>query len=363
MRIAVITNVYPPRIAGGAGRIASVYSELLRAHGHEVRVWEAEAAFSGLAMRSALSRVFFHMNDLSADRGRVEEIIAWKPDILITHNLTGCGFGTPRAVRHLGVRWVHMLHDVQLIEPSGQILEGESLPWARGVWRRLWSALRHWALSEPDVVVSPTAWLLDFHRGFGWFATCRTELIPNPVAVVAAPGRARNEFTRVVYAGRLDLDKGIDLLLAAWKQLAPSRARLIFIGEGSQRQKIEALRDSSIEVRGPLPHDQVQNIFATSDLVVVPSRVWENQPTVILEALAADCRVVASDVGGVRETLRGAGWIVRPNSVEDLMCGIRSALESVDTSERERERMQIVKSHAPESCVVLLERCFSDVSK
>jgi glycosyltransferase involved in cell wall biosynthesis len=66
----------------------------------------------------------------------------------------------------------------------------------------------------------------------------------------------------------------------------------------------------------------------------VPSRVQENQPTVILEALAAGSRVIASNVGGVGETLGQAGWLIPPGSPDALVSGVRSALASQEDKAR-----------------------------
>ena len=55
-----------------------------------------------------------------------------------------------------------------------------------------------------------------------------------------------------------------------------------------------------------------------ASIVVVPSRVCENQSTTILEALTLGARVVATSVGGNAETLRGAGILVMDGSVSDL---------------------------------------------
>ena len=143
MRIAVLTNAYPPRASGGAGRIAFLYNELLRSHDHEIRVWGPREEFYGLAKMSPVLRLLFHVRDLGADQKTAQEIEAWKPDVLLTHNLTGCGFGTPSLIASKQIRWVHVLHDVQLIEPSGQIVFGESLAPIRSVF-----------LSIPDILTA-----------------------------------------------------------------------------------------------------------------------------------------------------------------------------------------------------------------
>ena len=329
--------------------MAGTYAELLRARGHEIKTWGPKTAFSTLGAMDAVTRLWFHLTDLQPQDDVAREIRSWSPDVLLTHNLTGCGFGTPKAV---GVRWVHFLHDVQLIEPSGQIIEGESFRFVRNAWRGLWSGLRHSAMQEPDAVVSPTQWLQDFHKKYGWFAKCQTEIIPNPIRIGSVPAEKKRQ---AVFVGRLDADKGIDLLVASWKELADPSARLVIIGEGSWLKRLQDTADPTIEVRGPLPNADVRKDLAESAVAVMPSRVWENQPTVILEALAAGCNVVATDVGGVRETLGNAGWIVKPNDVEALASGIADALKMKDDGSRADARREILSRHDPEAVVGRLE--------
>jgi len=371
MRIAIISNA-AFNAPGGAGQIAGIYAELLKSRGHEIRAWGPHTEFLRLGSMSGLARLRFHLNDLQPDDETVKEILDWKPDVLLTHNLTGCGFGTPKRIKDAGIRWVHFLHDVQLIEPSGQIIEGESMRPLRDIWRMYWSSRRHVSMGEPDAVISPTKWLLEFHQRYDWFKTCKAEVISNPLISGSCHGSrfstgsavADREKTfavspadagRIIYVGRLDQDKGIDLLLEAWKKLDIPSKHLVIVGDGSWRERIKAMDDPTIELRGILPNADVRKLFTESSVAVVPSRVWENQPTVILEALCAGCRVVAADVGGVRETLGNAGWIVKPDSVDALVEGMRVAYTSNDDATRQDATQKIVAAHDPDVAADRLE--------
>ena len=150
MRVAILTNAFPPDARGGAGRIAFEQAKLLRTAGCEVRVWRPHIAWFS---ETPIKRLWRHLRDLSARKNVAQEISAWQPDALITHNLTGCGFATPRQVQRKGVRWIHTLHDVQLFDPSGRLVDARILT----PWQIFWSLLRQIALGQPDAVVSPTA--------------------------------------------------------------------------------------------------------------------------------------------------------------------------------------------------------------
>jgi glycosyltransferase involved in cell wall biosynthesis len=62
--------------------------------------------------------------------------------------------------------------------------------------------------------------------------------------------------------------------------------------------------DERITFAGPFPREEVGRVFSGLDVLVVPSRWYENQPGVILEAFAAGVPVVATDLGGMSEFVK-----------------------------------------------------------
>jgi glycosyltransferase involved in cell wall biosynthesis len=344
MRIAILTNAFPPLSRGGAGRIADVQADWLIRHEHEVRVWTPEpfpktegrapvetfkprtsVPFAKLSKSFPWTRLMFHLEDLAPNLKAVDQIRAWKPDVLITHNLTGCGWGTPRILKTSGLRWIHILHDVQMFEPSGQMFANEP-SWVNS-WRNFWSSRRAKAFGQPDLVISPSQWLLDEHKKHGLLKDIKTQVLPNPVEIPR--GFCENtisEQLRVVCNARLSEDKGIQVLIDAWQSLEPRPGRLELVSDGPMMAKIKKLEDPSIIVHGQMPHEEAMIILSTANLLVMPSIIMENQPTVLLEAVAAGVNVVASDVGGVREMLQGYGTIVPPGDSAALAKAIQQIL-------------------------------------
>jgi glycosyltransferase involved in cell wall biosynthesis len=74
---------------------------------------------------------------------------------------------------------------------------------------------------------------------------------------------------------------------------------------------------------GPLTGTALAAAYDTADLLVLPS-FTESYGMVITEALARGIPVIASDVGGVREALGGAGLLVPPGDVRALRAALRS---------------------------------------
>ncbi len=142
-----------------------------------------------------------------------------------------------------------------------------------------------------------------------------------------APGRP----LRVLFVGRLAVEKGVDTLLSAVSLLTEERRgiRVTVAGDGPLRANLErmAARESlisCIEFAGSIPRNRLATLYRTADVVCVPS-LDESLPTVVLEALSCGTPVVGSDVGGIPFLVRNGkdGLIVRPGDAPDLAAALR----------------------------------------
>jgi glycosyltransferase involved in cell wall biosynthesis len=341
MRIAILTNAFPPDGRGGAERIAWLQAEGLASRGHEVRVWAPtdrqsptthnlqsttctievtrfRSSFHRLESMNVLSRLFFHLcADLLPRMNVVKEILDWKPDAIISHNLTGCGIGTPQRIKKRGnIPWIHILHDVQLTDPSGQILASDAVkPYARA-WRAFWSFWRRrYFFGVPDVLASPTRWLLAWHENYG-FKGKKNVILPNPVEIKDAGEHSCAKPATILYAGRLSRDKGFHHFLDAIQYLDEELVSgIVIIGCGPLADVIKDVRDERVEYCGWRKPEDVRTAIRNAGLLVAPSLILENQQTVILEAMAEGTPMIATDVGGTRETLEGTGCpVISPAS-------------------------------------------------
>lgn len=109
-------------------------------------------------------------------------------------------------------------------------------------------------------------------------------------------------------AGRLDVQKGYDLLLEAFDTVRRARpdARLVIAGDGPERAALtDIVARLGLAGSATLLGDRqdVPAILAAADGFVLSSR-WEGLPMVLLEAAAQGLPIVCTDVGGDREVAR-----------------------------------------------------------
>jgi exopolysaccharide biosynthesis WecB/TagA/CpsF family protein len=108
--------------------------------------------------------------------------------------------------------------------------------------------------------------------------------------------------SKVVFVGRLGMEKGLNILLDAWKQWGRESPQLEIIGDGPERIRLEeSVRGNGIEDKisflGQLPFLEVQKRLRLARLLVLPSLCFEGFPMTIIEAFSLGVPVAASDIG------------------------------------------------------------------
>jgi glycosyltransferase involved in cell wall biosynthesis len=136
---------------------------------------------------------------------------------------------------------------------------------------------------------------------------------------------------RFVFIGRYSEVKGIDILDQALnKLLAVHPFEMHFIGPIPEDKQV---RSSSVIYHGAIHNEaQIQEILYTCDVLVSPSYT-EGMPTVILEAMAAGCAIIATDVGAVPEVVdEKIGWLIPSGNVTALYDAMEQAIQSTNNS-------------------------------
>jgi glycosyltransferase involved in cell wall biosynthesis len=124
-----------------------------------------------------------------------------------------------------------------------------------------------------------------------------------PNFVTPDPGVGPGDRGYALYAGRLSEEKGIEVLLEAWKLLG-NQIPLVIVGEGPLASKVAARAPAiGADYRGPLSRHEVAGCMRHASLLVVPSVCYETFSLVTAEALACGLPVLASDAGSAAELI------------------------------------------------------------
>lgn len=144
---------------------------------------------------------------------------------------------------------------------------------------------------------------------------------------------------KILFAGRFTEQKGVDLLLKAFKQAARADIELLLVGDffgtytkGYRDHVIELIRTTAgVQWLGWTDRDRLMQMMKDADCIVVPSR-WEGFGLVALESLAVGTPVIASKIGGLPEIVsKDVGWVYED---QQELCAILSALSRKDLADR-----------------------------
>jgi glycosyltransferase involved in cell wall biosynthesis len=256
----------------------------------------------------------------------------WQPTHIVTAfaDVAALTWAARRLARS-HARWVHSAHNTHV-----------AITMREGIWGgpryRLDNCIAAFVYCRADAIVAVSegvrAEVINRFR----VASDRVATIYNPVVPddqlceVREPRHGPDQPFTIVALGRLTRQKGFDLLIDAMRDI-PQPWQLDIWGDGEERRNL-ACRiaqhglDQFIRLRGYT--DKPYAVLRSADLFVMPSR-WEGLPTVLVEALACQCQIIATDCPhGPREILRDGklGKLVKVDDVGGLSIAIRHSISS-----------------------------------
>ncbi len=335
LHVMALSLEYTPKLSGGMGTQVYELSRGLAGAGHRVSVL---AYTSGEPQELRRPNETVHLISPSVGAGSTrarpsmaegilefnEALIAraaplidearQRPDVLHFHNWATYpaakalgerfgipGFGTVHFISEPIERWWGQTPDPEIVEQERRMFaEAKALV----------------AVSHSLRSVVRSAYALNGAS----FGVVHNGLDPTPFASLAGRGADRERLRRavaaadeklVLFAGRLNLQKGVPALLASAARVLEEypRARYLMVGEPDSRDfgaTLERTLDELPVLRrrvtwmGKLPRRQLAALYQVADLAVVPS-IYEPFGYAAIEAMAAAVPLVASRVGGLAE--------------------------------------------------------------
>jgi alpha-maltose-1-phosphate synthase len=161
------------------------------------------------------------------------------------------------------------------------------------------------------------------------FKERKINVIPNmldeKVISVAQVDRFKTNKLRIVYVGMLYRQKGVDILIRAFKKCLDEgiKATLTVVGDGPERENLISLAKelnvkASISFTGKIDYSDIYAFYNGADLLVHPARFWEAFGRTIIEAMSLGLPVIVSDVGAPPEIVGEKMLIFKSEDYVDL---------------------------------------------
>jgi glycosyltransferase involved in cell wall biosynthesis len=327
LRIAVVTETYPPEINGVAGSIARVV-EGLRQRGHELQlirprqhrddVAAVHPGFAEMLLRGLpIPRYPELKMGLPAKRSLMRRWSFERPDVVHLATEGPLGWSALQAARKL---------QLPVISEFRTNFHAYSQHYGVG-WLRspLLAYLRKFHnLCDATLTPSP-----DLCRELGQQRFERLHVVGRGVdtqrfdparrsASLRAQWGVSDKDTVILCVGRLAPEKNLSLLVEAYESLRQQHAacRLVLVGDGPQRAALQARCPTAV-FAGMRRGDDLATHFASADLFAFPS-LTETFGNVVLEALASGLPVVAFDYAAAAQLLadQSAGRLVPLHDAE-----------------------------------------------
>lgn len=353
MRIAYLTQPYPPMISGAsiaAGQLAHGMAK----RGHEVLVIAAsdtgqtyqtcEKNLTVLRLKSFSNPLRVRQRLLAfPHRPIMKALHEFQPDLIHTHEPAQMGF--------LGLKYACSTR-------IPVILTAHQLPWfvtsylpdipflKTAVERMVWT-YAGWLTGSFSSIISPTRTISEVIQAKTGFypVTIPFGIDLKTFSLIAATGEATDVHARygvpehvqiILHVGRLDVDKNVErVLFAADTLIKKSHAHLLIVGDGSRKQTLMELSaflgiEAHTHFVGFVSEErELAKIYRSADVFVTASEI-ETQGIVLIEAAACGLPIAAVNAACISEIVHEGitGYLVQPGNIPALGRAIEKVLET-----------------------------------
>lgn len=343
MRVLLCHNSY--RFRGGEDHVFEDEKWMLENGGHEVATFQC--CNSVLEKTSYVKAAVDTVWNRQSYREMDDKVRRFKPDVVHFHNtFPVLSPSVYYAARRHDVPVIQTLHNYRIICPGSTMFRdgsrctscvGSAMPWQairhqcyRGLGPSVASATMlaaHRAMGTWRKTVNTYIALTDFSRNSfvaGGIPAERIRVKPNFVR--PDPGIGNGDGGYMVFVGRLVEEKGLRVLLEAWKS-STDLPQLKIIGEGPMQEAVTMAQNSGapIESLGQLPHEEVQKLIAGATGLVFPSIWHETFGRSIIEAYSSGTPVIASDLPPMNQLVHDqeTGLLFAPDDPCSLVSCVR----------------------------------------
>lgn len=331
MKIIIFNSVFYPTNIGGAEKSVYNLATALVRNGYEVAVCSIDENAVGLEKKvlengvvcyylkdrnfywpfnqhaNFFLKVFQKILDLFnfmylADIYKIFD--DFKPDVVHTNNLKGISVVVWKIAKKRNCKLVHTLRDYYLqcskcSKRSNNINCDQTCSSCY-----LYSTPKRILSNHVDHVVGISKFILDSHLKDNFFQNSERSVIYNSIKLNSKEPVNKAFLNREIvfgYIGRIEKDKGVELLLEQLSKMTVSfNFRLVVAGRGDPVLEEQILKSDFVDYIGYI---EPEVFFSKIDYLIVPSLWHEPMGRVIIEAYACGVPVLANQVGGLVELI------------------------------------------------------------
>lgn len=370
MRICIVTpDIVGPIKNGGIGTHCHHFAKFARESGHEVTVVFTgpvetgtpeehrdhyremlDVRFVNLEETRSLD-IDFPLNGAPWFIERSLNVARWLAareeqfDLVMFQDWHANGFVSVQ-MKRAGVAFRHVTLATMLHSPAEWQREGMKDWPLGGVETMMLDHCERHAAEFSDLVIAPSRHMFDWVLAHGWKLPARREVLPLLLETPAAPEPVPFSGRDVIFFGRLETRKGLEIfaqaLLALEGELksAGKTLRLHFLGKNGLVDRKDAAawlgehlgekegstRPWEIRIVDGLGHDDAMNyLLAHRDALVVTPSLLDNMPYAVLEAVTMGLNILPTSVGGIPEIFTPGTRLPEANA-RGLLTMLRPAL-------------------------------------
>lgn len=366
MKVLLINNFFYRK--GGSETVFFNTARLLEQVGHQVCFFSvarkenisspfSKYFISDASNASKVKGLLSYFYNKEAATKLEQLILAEKPDIAHSHLMWGCTAPAIfKVLKKYKIPLIHSVHDYRMVCPAYTFTSGGSIceeckgkhfykcatkRCSKGslLMSTVMAAEMYYrnAFYNPTKNIDGLIYVSNFAKNSHvkyapGFQKLQSMVLYNCTQKQDVGEKVRKDY--YLYYGRLSHEKGVEMVIEAFKQLPQTKLKIVGTGPIEKDLMQGAKGTNNIEFLGFKSGEELHQLVQGAQFVIVPSQWYENNPMTIVESYSFGTPVIGSDLGGIPEIIEESktGYVFNHSSLESLISTIKKS-EGLDNEE------------------------------